>query len=179
MSFYSFLQAQLPTLSLEVTPSITALKLAEYARDWIPSTEADLLSSLARHEWPEHPVVNDYRQFDTALRNHLVQLRAVRLNREPAGSMQGSDRPNPFIRQFVVDLTKDTNPENIEKELDLLRWQFIEQRTALDSFNFPYLIGYMLKLLIVERWAGLDAELGKQILQETLEESVREAIGNP
>lgn len=179
MSFYSFLQAQLPLLSLDGKLPLNPGELADYVRPWLPPAEAEVLASLAAGEWPDHPVVTAFRQFDTALRNQLVQLRAARLNRDPGESLRGPDRPDPFVRQQLTDLAKDDNPEVVEKQLDQLRWQFIDQKTALDTFNFSFLIGYMLKLKLANRWAELDEQLGRQILQDALEESVREAIGTP
>lgn len=177
MSFYSFIQAQLPTLSLDGRLPLTPLALAKDLQSWLPSAQAQLLIRLAEGEWPDHPIINDFLRFDTQLRNQLVSLRAPQLNRDPNESTRGRERLTPYYRQQVVEIAKGENPEEAEKQLDQLRWHYIEQCVALEIFNFSFLIGYMLRLKLATRWAELDEEQGRQMLQDALVESVREAIG--
>jgi len=179
MSFYPFLVAQLPLLFFDSRAPVSMQALARYAAEWLPAEEGDTLLRLAAGEWPDHPVIRDYRQFDVGLRNQLALLRGTRMNRDPEPYLLGSERPDHVTRQVLADCLKDENREHAERMIDSLRWKFIEDRTVMDNFNFTFLVAYFLKLRILERWSLLDEQRGLELLQAALEERPKDPVGTP
>ncbi len=51
-----------------------------------------------------------------------------------------------------------------EKGLDKLRWQKIDSLVELDYFNIEYILGYIVKMSLLERWRLLDVERGESRL---------------
>ena len=58
---------------------------------------------------------------------------------------------------------------HIEKFADQLRWKMIDQINALAYFEIDVLLGYLIKLMLVERWISLDEVAGKEVFQKTTE----------
>jgi len=63
----------------------------------------------------------------------------------------------------------------IEKTIDEIRWNWIEQETDLDFFGAPVVFGYMIKLISVERWLSIDTPKGKAVLDELINR-IRESV---
>lgn len=60
----------------------------------------------------------------------------------------------------------------IEKErmIDNLKWEWIDAHTFFHYSTIERILGFLLKLQIIERWIELDAETGKQLLNKLLNE---------
>jgi hypothetical protein len=179
MSFYTFLVAQLPQLSLDLRAPYTVSGFVEYVSEWLSEQEQTVLRAILNNEPSDDPVVQDYRLYDESLRNQLALLRGVKLNRDAGHFVRSGEKPDHQTRHILSECVKDENPEHAEKQLDKLRWQFIEYRTSLDYFNFSFLVGYLLKLKLVERWSTLDEKVGKELLQSALQEGTGETQGTP
>jgi hypothetical protein len=50
-----------------------------------------------------------------------------------------------------------------EKEIDLFRWDWLDENTFFEYFTIEKLISYYIKLTIIERWIKLDPASGKEL----------------
>jgi hypothetical protein len=57
-----------------------------------------------------------------------------------------------------------------EKALDALRWEMLDELTTFSYFQIETLLAFVLKLLIVQRWMGLNAAEGQARLDLLLKE---------
>ena len=57
-----------------------------------------------------------------------------------------------------------------EKDLDMLTWNKVGELNTFDYFNVSALLGYIVKLKIVERWLSLDEETGRDMFRKFVEE---------
>ena len=55
-----------------------------------------------------------------------------------------------------------------ERKIDKFRWDWLEENTVFDYFNFEYLFAYLNKLHILERWVSLNAEEGERVFRELI-----------
>jgi len=55
-----------------------------------------------------------------------------------------------------------------ERQLDALRWRWIENQNFFEYFNIDRILGYYSQLRILDRWIKLDPESGKEIFFDTL-----------
>ena len=55
-----------------------------------------------------------------------------------------------------------------ERKIDKFRWDWLEENTVFDYFNFEYLFVYLNKLHILERWVSLNAEEGERVFRELI-----------
>jgi hypothetical protein len=63
-----------------------------------------------------------------------------------------------------------TLPKIIDKErnIDLLKWHYLDEMSAFHYFDIEIIISYLIKLIIVDRWLKLDPEIGQQMFKQIL-----------
>lgn len=74
------------------------------------------------------------------------------------------------LRERARNLTAEqTNLLDKEHLLDRLRWEKIDELTQFDYFNGRAVMGYLLKVNLLQRWAKLDPERGRALLKQMIE----------
>lgn len=53
-----------------------------------------------------------------------------------------------------------------EKKLDVLKWNWLDEKTFFKTFDIESVFAYMLKLEMIERWVTLDKEAGEKTFRE-------------
>lgn len=159
-------------------------------------TTEDQLSSLFYYETFNHPnnFVREWFAFDLNLRNVLVGLncrsmagkadlevfspehRIVTRN-DIAEIVIKSSAPDfslsqsfPWIEQLVT--MNETEPEALEKTVDSIRWDTLDELTVFSYFGIETLLAFCVKLRIVARWFKLNPKEGKQKLDKLVNELV-------
>lgn len=56
-----------------------------------------------------------------------------------------------------------------ERRTDMLKWNWLEENTFFDYFTVERLFSYMVRLGIVTRWTGLDADRGQQLFRRLID----------
>ena len=64
-----------------------------------------------------------------------------------------------------------------ERGLDDLRWQKVDELTAMDVFDLELILGFVAKLQIIDRWLKLDPESGRELFRKLVED-VRSTYDN-
>ncbi len=159
-------------------------------------TTEDQLSSLFYFEMFNHPneFVRDWFAFDLNLRNVMVGLncrsmegkadlevfspehRIVTRN-DVAQIVIKSNAPDfslsqsfPWIEQLVA--LDETGPEDLEKTVDSIRWDMLDELTVFSYFGIEALLAFCVKLRIVDRWFKLNPKDGKAKLDRLVNELV-------
>ena len=73
---------------------------------------------------------------------------------------------------YVKDLIRcaDTeDPVEKERQIDALRWNWLEEQTFLEPFDINALFSYIVRTEMLERWSRLDVEQGRQRFTEIIE----------
>lgn len=78
-----------------------------------------------------------------------------------------------FARLKEID--SETDPVQKERRIDALKWVWIEDETFIEPFNVDALYAYLLKAEMLERWAILDPEQGRERFREIIENLRKEA----
>ncbi|RLD55675.1 MAG: hypothetical protein DRI97_08990, partial [Bacteroidetes bacterium] len=55
-----------------------------------------------------------------------------------------------------------------ERKYDMLRWKMIDDALFFNYFSNDWLLGYLLKLLIIKRWEVLSHDSGEQKLKQMI-----------
>ncbi|MGF1636990.1 MAG: DUF2764 family protein [Cyclobacteriaceae bacterium] len=63
----------------------------------------------------------------------------------------GLAREYPFMENLQLTFA-DKDPVKIEKTIDKIKWQYIDELTAFSFFDIDTVLGYFLKMQIVQRW---------------------------
>ncbi len=127
----------------------------------------------------ENSFVRTYFRFDAGLRNVLTALNIRRSQMEKSGYITteedmvverlktssaadfGLSGELPYIGALNEAFGR-TDLVQVEKFIDQLRWQEIERINTFSYFEVDTLLGYLIKLMLVERWLRLDQEKGKE-----------------
>jgi hypothetical protein len=119
----------------------------------------------------------DWFAFDRDLRNILAALSARKHHLALEGNVLGEHDIAQTIRhtnardfgltgelaflEKLLQIEEETNLFDREFAIDKLRWQYIDELNTFHYFSVDVLLGYMLKLFMLERWKPLDDGDGK------------------
>jgi hypothetical protein len=114
--------------------------------------------------------IHNSRIFEVSLISELVN---DKINRE-----LGLSKPKSILSKsypFVKELWRALNSQDsiaIEKTMDKIRWNFIDNYDPLANFSSRRVFGFILKLMLSSRWTGLSNEKGKIRFEELSEKAI-------
>jgi len=168
--FYVYLISSLPMLHFMMKPPFSFEKFIDNCRDRIPQQDiqiiklaGDIFSYQGRQA-----TLGNWQIFETALRNELVRIRAVRKHIEPLKYIRGDGYAQPHITHIAMSAYRNPSILEAEKTLDQYRWQKLDELLVGHYFDLDALIVYALKLLILERWERISTADKSQLLEEVL-----------
>ncbi len=140
-------------------------------------------SKMTSHE---NNFIRRYFSFDLELRNILACLNKRKFNLSqdvlmPVGENSVLDKlrsttANDFglskeldYLPGLLEVFAKKDSVHVEKFTDQLRWEMIDNINSLAYFEIDVLLGYLLKLMLVERWIFLDDVAGKDVFQKITE----------
>lgn len=88
----------------------------------------------------------------------------VKFLKKSAGKNLTSNSEFEFLGEILTCSNSNLYSE-AERKYDQLRWNFIEDKLVFESFSIEYILGYLMKLQIIERWTPLAPDKGEQILR--------------
>ncbi|MBE0664087.1 MAG: DUF2764 family protein [Bacteroidales bacterium] len=132
----------------------------EFLRSWF-EFERDLKNILAglsarRHKIPVDNLLIGNNTVSTAIRKS--NARDFGLNAE-----------FPFVEK-LIQINENTNLLEREKAIDQLRWNHIDDINTFNYFTIEVILGFVIKLSIVERWLKLDKKTGEEMFRRLLKD---------
>lgn len=76
----------------------------------------------------------------------------------------------PFNQQIFRIAESDISLIEKEKELDKIRWNYLDEATFFHYFTIEKILSFTIKILISERWLKLDANTGKILLNQLIDD---------
>lgn len=70
-----------------------------------------------------------------------------------------------FVEELITILSND-NILKKESDLDMLRLTIIDEMNTFNYFNINVVLGYYLKIAMIERWLALDPKIGREIFEK-------------
>ena len=70
----------------------------------------------------------------------------------------------------VIRIHEMSDPVEKERKLDLLKWEWLEDRTFFCYFSVERLFAFLIKLDIIERWTHIDKEQGGKVFRSLVEQ---------
>jgi hypothetical protein len=126
-----------------------------------------------------NPLLRDYLQFEKDLRNITAAIRARRMGLSPSDHIVGEgDVVESLSRSSAEDfglgrdrpwmdrLLEADDPLHMEDCVERILWDYIDERMEQNHFEFDVVIGYLLKLLILEKRLALNEEKGMEIVRQ-------------
>ena len=169
-NFYTYLIASLPMLHFGMKPPFSFERFLEVCRQFIPEKDFQLLSTLPQPgqysaKGIRHQIIQKWIEFDVALRNEVVKIRATKKHIEPATYLRPGGHSGSSFAPAIMAANINTSILDAEKTLDETRWKALEELSTGHYFDLDLLITYAYKLLILQRWENI-READKTILLE-------------
>jgi hypothetical protein len=168
---------------------VASLPLLFYDSEGIPSRE-DFLVTCRQHISHRHyrllesasttslqattascKTLDLWRQWEIALRNELVRLRAKNRGREAEPYLIES--PGGLAPQAVArEAFAQDSPLQAEDTLNRGRWSYLEELEVGHYFDIEKILVYALRLRLLARKALFDAEMGRQMFDAVYSEII-------
>lgn len=74
-----------------------------------------------------------------------------------------------YVDRIMVAVADDSNLLEKENRIDAIRWDMSEELTAMNYFDIDFILGYLVKIDIIYRWASLDPARGREMLQKLID----------
>ena len=167
MASYYYLAAQLPYLIYGQGVPMSSASFKFLASGLMNSADARLLDycsldpAFYAENAPKTPsaFINNFREWERALRFNLAKGRASKLKREGGPAIDAPDYPADAAAAAKNALSIES-PLEAEIFLDRKRWDIIESLQGLNAFSENAIYAYLLKLLLMERRAAFKTEEG-------------------
>ena len=130
-------------------------------------------------------MLREWFEMNLNVTNILTALIAKKYGWNVADYIQGDNEVCEMIRNsnardfglgyeldYVGDLMKIVeceDPVEKEKRIDAFKWLWLEDKTFMDVFSIEAVFAYMCKLEMLERWAKLDVETGRETFRQIIE----------
>lgn len=73
----------------------------------------------------------------------------------------------PFVDK-LIQINENSNLLEREKAIDQLKWNYIDDLNTFNYFSIEVILGFVLKLAMVERWLKLDKKSGEEMFRRLL-----------
>jgi len=139
---------------------------------FIPEKEVEVIRNASINGEYKYPAtagtLRKWQEFDTSLRNELSKIRASRRHLELSKYLRPQEYSELSLGYTAMNITRNPSPLEVEKNLDLERWRFLEELAFGHYFDLDFLIIYALKLLILERWELIEHADKEEIIKNIL-----------
>ena len=172
--FYPYVIASLPMLHFKMKPPFPFERFLEVCCPLIPEKDFQLLRTLPQPEQyfekgKRHQIIQKWIEFDVALRNELVRIRATKKHIEPAMYLRPDSYSGSSLAPAIMAANINTSVLDAEETLDETRWKALEELATGHYFDLDLLIIYAYKLLILQRWENIRSADGTILLEQALQ----------
>lgn len=167
MASYYYFATTLPLLRLQQKMPIRVDVFKEQAEKHLNSKDWRTLESGLNGTPSKHAMLKSYRNYASHLNKALARKRQVRLGFALDEDLQKQTFPRE-IEIATDELLELSDPLEAEMKLIALLWKRIDQLVGLKVFEFDALLGYGLKLLLLERVNVFAQEAGQAAFENLL-----------
>lgn len=166
----------------------------ESSEEDLSESEVDFEATLERNLFAAYYVrcakskskfIRLWCEFDRTLRNIAAALAARRLGKTAADVIVGSGEIESalsrssaadfgirgevgYIDQVMAAVAESGNLIDKERKMDVIRWDMVDELTAMNYFDIDFLLGYLVRVNIIYRWAALDPDKGRELLKKLI-----------
>lgn len=159
---YYYLAASLPYLKFDSAPAVSAQDFISDCSKWLTAGDLEALLSVSLKDPTAKisglDIVKEWKAFDLSIREELAKIRKAK-----------KDRVKEKISPALATVFSNEIPLEMEKRLEKIRWDFLENKEISFYFDLNALIIYYLKLQILERLKTFDKEKGKTKFEKLCE----------
>lgn len=174
INYYPYFISSLPMLHFGAKPPFSFEKFLDLTQPFITASELALLKGLGNIEDNEKQVpetVKQWQSFQAGLRNELVKIRAGRKHIDPQRYLRQAGYVEIRTVHVAASASRATSILEAERLLDQEKWRKLDELERGHYFDLDFLIVYVLKLLILNRWERIYTAGNQKLLEEVLEKT--------
>jgi len=172
---YYYFAASLPMISFDSKASFSVEEYLDLCGQFLGEEDLASVKSILLEDIKDikisSSVVKKHVAFEKSFKNEKANSRARRVRRNPVDYMQEDSFRDYNLEEVFSQVSKRDNLLEAEKELDKIRWQFLDDIVFGHYFDMDYLLVYGLKLKILERYKEIALSRGSEIYKELKEEA--------
>lgn len=153
---YYYLISSLPMLKSDGDMPLSYGRFLEMCRFDLSGAKYEMIKELTLSS-SEGPLISKWAEFYSALKAELTYQRNVRLGR----TAQAPGKRNEKIIKLVSAAINCKNPLVAEEMLLAVEFEKLDELIGMHYFDDYALVGYALKLKLLERKKAFDKETGK------------------
>ncbi|NDV46694.1 DUF2764 family protein [Paludibacter sp. 221] len=135
--------------------------------------------------------LHNWFEFNLNINNLLAAIACRKYGFEPQQYIIGNNEIAQILRKSnardfgltgifdeldaVVKISEESNLLSREKQIDELKWNWLEEHTFFDYFTIERVLSFVLKCELINRWKPLTQEKGTKIFRELLD-SLKEDV---
>lgn len=166
-----YLVSSLPYLRFGEPAPLDSEGFFGMCRGFVTDGQLERLQALTLE--PREPACCDavaaWNAFETDLRNWTVRIRSQSQRVDADRFLRSEGDLRASMEMHVTDALDQRTPVDVEKRLDALRWQTLEDLMVGHDYDFQGLVIYRLKLAILEKWAVHDSKTGRERLMKAVD----------
>lgn len=168
MGQHYYLVSTLPLLFYHTDQAMSRPEFLELCRPLLAKADFRVLSAAGLSSFATGSsgcvVLDKWLEWEKALRNELVKLRAKKKAVEPEGQLV--DYAELLgVAELARQAAAEESPLAAEDRLNRARWDYLDQLEVLHFFDLAKLVIYSLRLQVLERKRLFDRERGKTRFQ--------------
>lgn len=162
-------------------------ELAESGVDFSTTLERNLFAAYyVQCAKSNSKFLRSWGDFDRTLRNIAAAFAARRIGKSVADVIIGTGEIEValsrssaadfgirgeigYVDQVMGAVAESSNLVDKEHRVDVIRWDMVDELTAMDYFSINFLLGYLVRVNLIYRWAALDPEKGKEMLRKLID----------
>ena len=172
-NYYPYLMASLPFLQFGAKPPFPSEKLIDICSGFVSDDD------MERIKMAYLPIDADYdtgqstlrmwHDFETALRNELVRLRASKRRIDPIKYLREDGHISSHALHIAFQASKTASLIESEKLLDEEKWRMLEDLEVGHYFDVDRIIIYAYRLFLLEKWDNINTADKKKLLSAVLQ----------
>lgn len=172
-NYYPYLIASLPFLQFGAKAPLSSKKLIEMCSGLVSDGDMERIKMAYLPTGADYdttqPTLRKWHDFETALRNELVRLRAPKRHVDPVKYLREDGYASPHVAHIAFHASKATSIIESEKILDEERWRMLEELETGHYFDLDRIIIYAYKLSLLEKWDNINAADKENLLEAALQ----------
>jgi hypothetical protein len=171
MSNYYYFIASLPMLQFGAKPPFPFDHFLRLCGDLLPEQDCAVVKAcrdVFQEEENDFPLLKEWTEFETALRNELVKIRAARRKIEPGRYLRRDGYSDIALYHVAMNSHRIPSLMDAERFLDQERWKKLDELLFGHYFDLEALVVYALKLRILLRWERISSADKQKELERVL-----------
>ena len=131
-----------------------------------------------------NPFLKDWFSFEKTLKNILTAYNCRKHQMSMDGNLIGENDiietlKKSHARDFglssevdyiekLISILENKNLLDREKNIDILKWNYLDELTTFHYFSIEVVLSFMIKLIVLNRWMELDKETGNELFKKFL-----------